>query len=143
MIKNLCDEMLIKLPTKIVIFTDSRSAIDIIKSTKFGGRSKHIELRYYKIREWVSAGKVIVRYLPKELQVADMFSKNTEKTLFTRFKAIGNVGVNEYQLKGSVKGSLKGLQNNPGINTLVEVGMIDPIIEKNIQSVQAKCGIKK
>jgi hypothetical protein len=41
----------------------------------FHDRSKHIEIRYHFIRDWVQRGAVQLQYIPTDEQVADIFTK--------------------------------------------------------------------
>ena len=42
------------------VHCDSQSAIHLAKDHRFHKRTKHIDVRYHRIRQWVSDDKVIV-----------------------------------------------------------------------------------
>jgi hypothetical protein len=56
------------------------------KNPVFHGRSKHIDIRFHKIRELVDAKEVMIEYCPTEEQVADIFTKPLKIELFYKLK---------------------------------------------------------
>jgi hypothetical protein len=63
----------VQKPLKLMI--DNKSAISLAKNPISHGRSKHIETRFYFIREQVVNGNIEVVYCPTEVQFADGFTK--------------------------------------------------------------------
>jgi hypothetical protein len=59
----------------ITIFTDSQSCMAMIKNEKFSGRTKHIDARYHFIRDQVSRGRVQLKYVPTDINIADLMTK--------------------------------------------------------------------
>jgi len=49
--------------------------VALTKDPVFSGRSKHIEARYFFIRELVQAGKLRAKHIPGVDNVADIFTK--------------------------------------------------------------------
>ncbi|PNX70600.1 type I inositol 145-trisphosphate 5-phosphatase 12-like protein [Trifolium pratense] len=49
-------------PTEILC--DNKSAIALSKNPVFHGRSKHIDIRFHKIRELVDEKEVVIEYCP-------------------------------------------------------------------------------
>mmetsp|Transcript_5245 Transcript_5245/g.11625 ORF Transcript_5245/g.11625 Transcript_5245/m.11625 type:complete len:384 (-) Transcript_5245:1460-2611(-) len=86
--RKILDEMgFIKMPTSI-IYTDSQSAISLILNQKPNhARSKHINLRKYRIRELIREGSIEIRFISGEENMADIFTKNTGRNIFERLKA--------------------------------------------------------
>ena len=73
---------------------DNKSAIEISRNPVFHGRTKHIEVRYHFIRNCVEEGKVKVKYIRTEEQLADLFTKPLGITKFLEFrKKIGVIKV--------------------------------------------------
>jgi hypothetical protein len=58
-----------------VLWCDNQSTIMLTKDPIFSGRSKHIEARYYFIRELVHGRELAVRYIPSADNLADIFTK--------------------------------------------------------------------
>jgi len=62
-----------KYPT--LLYCDNQGAIALVRNPVHHSRTKHIEVRHHKIREWVDTGAINVRYCPTEEMLADMFTK--------------------------------------------------------------------
>lgn len=57
------------------------------------GRSKHIDMRYLKIREYQSSSQLEVRHIEGTNNVADMFTKPLVRDPFVKYcRAIGLEG---------------------------------------------------
>lgn len=54
---------------------DNQAAIALSKNPEFHKRSKHIGVRFHRIRQEQEAGNVIVTYIPTDEQVADLLTK--------------------------------------------------------------------
>lgn len=58
-----------------ILWCDNTSTISLTKDAVFSGRSKHIEARYYFVRELVQAGRLQTAHIPGTDNVADIFTK--------------------------------------------------------------------
>lgn len=63
------------LKEKIVVFSDSQSAIQLCKNHVFHDRTKHIDVRYHYIRDVVEKEQVLLEKIPSEVNPADMGTK--------------------------------------------------------------------
>ena len=63
------------VPLPILIYSDSQSAIAIAKNPTSHSRTKHINVKYHYIRILIEEGKIELKYLPTEEQIADLFTK--------------------------------------------------------------------
>jgi hypothetical protein len=70
---------------------DNQSAIHLAKNPVYHRRSKHIETRYHKIREWVKQSKFELKYVTTGDMAADFLTKNVNKVVLERGKEM--VGV--------------------------------------------------
>jgi hypothetical protein len=77
----------------IPIYCDSRCAISIIENPENHQRVKHIHTKYFFIREQQEQGTLILRNIPTENQLADMFTKPLGKKDFEKFRNL--IGVKE------------------------------------------------
>lgn len=60
-------------PTKI--YYDSKPAIKLFKNPTLRGRSKHIDIKYHLMCEFVRDKEIEIGYCRTEKQVADIFTK--------------------------------------------------------------------
>ena len=49
--------------------------------------AKHINLRYYFIKDRVEAGEVVIEHFPTEKMLGDHFTKPLQGALFRKFRA--------------------------------------------------------
>ena len=54
---------------------DNKSAIEVSRNPVHHGRTKHIDVRYHFIRNYVEQGKVKMLHVRTEDQLADFFTK--------------------------------------------------------------------
>ena len=57
------------------IFLDNKSAISMSKNPEFRKRTKHIAIRYHRIRQEQNAKNVLIEYVSTEMNPADMLTK--------------------------------------------------------------------
>nr|GEZ08931.1 ribonuclease H-like domain, reverse transcriptase, RNA-dependent DNA polymerase [Tanacetum cinerariifolium] len=71
---------------RITLKVDNVSAIALVKNPVFHGRSKHIDIRYYFIRECVENGHINVEHVSGELQRADILTKALPRLKFVTMR---------------------------------------------------------
>ncbi|GJU56120.1 reverse transcriptase domain-containing protein [Tanacetum coccineum] len=71
----------------VPIFCDNTSAIAISNNPVLHSRTKHIDIRYHFIRDYILKGDIELRFLPTELQLVDIFTKPLAEPRFTRVVA--------------------------------------------------------
>ncbi|GMI94510.1 hypothetical protein HRI_003120300 [Hibiscus trionum] len=71
-----------------VIQVDNKSAIELAKNPVNHERSKHIDVRFYFIRDHVKEGNVKLVHVASRDQVADIFTKPLPKVLLDKCKKI-------------------------------------------------------
>ncbi|XP_040367425.1 secreted RxLR effector protein 161-like [Rosa chinensis] len=59
----------------VVVKCDSQSAIHLAKNQVFHARTKHIDVRYHRIRDWVEFGNIIVEKVHTNDNAADCLTK--------------------------------------------------------------------
>lgn len=72
----------------LVIYIVNRSTINLAKNLVFHGRSKHIDIRYYFIRECVDRGENILKHVRTEEQRADVLTKAMSAIKFEKMRAL-------------------------------------------------------
>ena len=70
------------------LFVDNASAIKLVKNPEFHKRSKHIDVRYYFIRERVNENQLAIEFIGSEFQAADVFTKPMSRVKFDRLCAL-------------------------------------------------------
>ena len=71
----------------LILYIDNQPAIDIIHNTKHHFKAKHINIRYFYIRnDMVKAGRVQVQHIPGQNQIADILTKQLPYDKFQRLR---------------------------------------------------------
>ena len=75
---------------EILIKCDNTSAIAISQNPVLHSRTKHIDIRHHFLRDHVEKKDIILEYIPKEDQLADIFTKPLgESRFFTLRNELG------------------------------------------------------
>ena len=70
-----------------VVYQDNKSTIAIVnKGAHTSGRSKHINIRYFFIKDRVDAGELKVMYLSTNNMISDILTKPLQGELFRRMR---------------------------------------------------------
>ena len=72
-----------------MIYYDNQSSIQLSKNHVFHDRSKHIEIIYHFIRDYVQRGFVDLHYISTDEQVADILTKSLGRGKFIYFREVG------------------------------------------------------
>jgi hypothetical protein len=70
----------------ITLHEDNQSTINQVLREGITARNKHIELRWYYIRDLEQEGVTAITYCPTELQLADVLTKNLPKDTFINLR---------------------------------------------------------
>jgi len=109
------------IPEIAHILIDNQGALALAKNAEFHARSKHIDIRYYFIRDHLETGKIILSYCLTNENTADIFTKALPGPAFTKH----NLGL------GLIDRSILILQaedtppGNPAIGAPVRGGVVD------------------
>ena len=83
-IRGLLREMGRDMSKPTVLYVDNQGAVALSKDMKSCQRSRHIERRYLRIREWVAMGEIEVRYISTEDNCADALTKPLDVKTFNK-----------------------------------------------------------
>ncbi|GJY02884.1 hypothetical protein Tco_0361036 [Tanacetum coccineum] len=72
---------------KVLIFCDNTSAIAISNNPVLHSWTKHIDIRYHFIRDYILKGDIELHFVPTDLQLADIVTKPLAEPRFTRLVA--------------------------------------------------------
>ncbi len=73
--KNLIEEMNIILKNSLIVFSDSQGSIAMGKNNEQKSRSKHIDIKYYFIKDMIEKEILSFSYLETEKMIADFLTK--------------------------------------------------------------------
>jgi hypothetical protein len=75
---------------KVELPQDNTSAINMETNgtSSCGRKSKHIDIRYFWLKDRVAKGELTINYCPTELMIADFFTKPLQGKLFQRLKDV-------------------------------------------------------
>ena len=73
--RQLLGELGFTLSAPSVLCMDNQSAISVAKNPEHHGRMKHLDLRFYWLRDVVDSGLIAPVFVPTTAQVADIFTK--------------------------------------------------------------------
>lgn len=88
-IQGLCNDL--KVSVKSVLYMDNKSAIDISHSFENSKRTKHIDIRFHFIKDFVLNGKAKVQYVDSKNNIADIFTKSLSFESFSFLRTKLNV----------------------------------------------------
>ena len=74
-LRNLFSELGLKLDGPSTLYIDNQSALQVAKNPEHHGRMKHLDLRYYWLRDMVDGGLIKVDYVPTLEMPADGLTK--------------------------------------------------------------------
>ena len=69
-----------------IIHCDNQSCIRLFENPVFHDRSKHIEIRYHFIRDYIQRGVVELQYISTDEQVADILTKSLGRGKHIHFR---------------------------------------------------------
>ena len=71
-----------------ILFQDNQSAMKMETNGRNSctGNSRHIDIRYFFVKDRVDSGKIKIMYCPTELMLADFFTKVLQGSLFNLFR---------------------------------------------------------
>lgn len=79
-------EMKVNFLSPTIIFIDNQSAIKISENDTDHDRTKHIDTRYYFIRDLILRGDVKLMWLPTDRRLADILTKPLSGLTFDTLK---------------------------------------------------------
>jgi hypothetical protein len=77
-------ELGFKVPLPVPIYCDNHSANDLAHNPVHHDRTKHIDIRYHRIREFIFDGTVEIFYVKSVDNPADIFTKSVTVGVFKR-----------------------------------------------------------
>ena len=83
--RSLSGQLGIQQNKPTTLFEDNSGAIVLAHTSVIGKRTRHVNIKLACINDWVSSGAVILQKVSTAKNIADIFTKALDKTLFQRF----------------------------------------------------------
>ena len=61
---------------------DNKGAVDLANNWSVGGRTRHVDVKNHFLRELKDLGLLMTKFVPGDLNDADIFTKNKTGTIF-------------------------------------------------------------
>ena len=87
-LRRLFGDLCIKASSPFTLYEDNQGAIALIKDHRFSDRSKHIDIRYYFLRDHLGEGGFELTYCDTQNMLADMLTKGLGKIIFLRLRQL-------------------------------------------------------
>jgi hypothetical protein len=71
-------------PTRL--YVDNSGAVELARDRKSCHRSRHVDRRYFKVRELVYAGEITVEHIDTKENSADMLTKPLKIDAYTKHR---------------------------------------------------------
>jgi hypothetical protein len=85
-LRKLISDLFDQVPDSTIIRCDNQSSIILSEHPVFHERSKHIDIKYYFIRDKVQEGEVKLQYIPTDGQTTDILTKPLSRIKFAYFR---------------------------------------------------------
>jgi hypothetical protein len=112
-LQDILTELSILEEEACTLYQDNQGAIFIENNNAISQRTKHIDIRYYYIREQILMNKIEIKYCPTEQMTADILTKPLALKMFASHRnQIMNYSteLDNFVAKGNVKLKLQNYQ---------------------------------
>jgi hypothetical protein len=100
-IQKLLVEIGIPFDNPITVYEDNQSVIKLVESEAVHARTKHIDTRYFYIREQIAQGCQAVKYIESKRNLADIMTKHISRDRFVYLR--DSMGIRPCVTSGSVR----------------------------------------
>jgi hypothetical protein len=92
----------------MILEIDNKGAVDLAKNCSVGGRTRHVEVRQYFLRELKEPNVVLTMWVPETKMSSALFTRNLERLLFEKHVKV-YCGYDEYMRDNgwTIVGTLK------------------------------------
>ncbi len=85
-IKNVVQEMRVRVMKPITVYEDNQTCCKLAKHPVSSKRTKHMDIRHAWIREHTNEGTIQVKWIPTQDQLADILSKGLARLMFENIR---------------------------------------------------------
>ena len=82
------ESMGLKVKKPMILQVDNRGAKDLMNNWSVGGRTRHVQVRQYFLRDLKEQGLVKIEWIPTEEMSSDLFAKNLGGPLFDKHMSV-------------------------------------------------------
>ena len=86
--KRLCNEIGFTTHHPIPVMCDNQSTVFTVHNPVLSHRSKHLDVRMFKARQFIAEQLINPLYCPTACNLADFWTKSLERTHFEKFRNI-------------------------------------------------------
>jgi len=86
-VRKLLEEMGFDMSQPTTLYVDNSGAVELARDHKSCKRSRHVDRRFFKVREWQALGHISVQHIDTKLNPADLLTKAIDKEAFVRHRA--------------------------------------------------------
>lgn len=106
-VRKVIESIGLKVELPMILKMDNKGAKDLINNWSIGGRMRHIEVKYFFLREMKEKGVIKVEWIRSENNCSDIFTKNVSGAIFNKHikRFCGNNAERDGNLKGEGVGS--------------------------------------
>lgn len=87
-LKKLLSEINFVIHDKILIFEDNQSVTKMIISQNHSSRTKHVNVRYHFIKDYIERNIITIEYCETENMIADILTKPLNRVKFEKFRVL-------------------------------------------------------
>jgi hypothetical protein len=81
---NILKSLGLKVQLPMVLEMDNKGAVNLANSWSVGGRTRHVDVRMYFLRELKDDGLLVIRHISGDDNDAGIFTKNTTSAVFNK-----------------------------------------------------------
>ena len=78
------ESMGLKVKKPMILEVDNKGAVDLTHNWSVGGRTRHVEVRQYFLRDLKEEGVILAEWIPGDSNSSDLFTKNLGGPLFEK-----------------------------------------------------------
>ena len=92
-VRKILESMGLKVELPMLVECDNKGAVDLVNGHSIGGNTKHIAVRILHVRDYKDKGIIRVKWIPTELNEADISTKNSSRVVYEKHapKYIGSL----------------------------------------------------
>ena len=83
-VMRILESMELKVKKPMILYVDNRGTVDLINNGNVGGRTRHVEVRQYLLRELKEQNLIVTKWIPGSDMSGDMLTKTVPGKLFEK-----------------------------------------------------------